>query len=280
MLKTLNPLVRYAGAVKVGIANTKACVGRENRIFFITTGEATLVVAGNPHPVSKNTLVYLPSYTEYRFELRGASDVSLVCLNFDVCAREDATESHTKPIEISKWDGKRDDGEELPPEFSEPIVIAHADGVQKDITKLNKIFFAKESYYAEFSSVYMKKILLYVLTRSEVEETAEPIAKILEYVRENCRDRIKNSEIAKRFNYHPNHLNRVVKSYTGVPLKSYIISARLGLARELLATTDDPITEISENCGFSTPSYFTELFSRSEGMTPREYRNRMRNRVI
>ena len=280
MLKSLNPFVRYAGAVKVGLANTRACVGRENRIFFVTTGEATLAIAEKCHTVSKNTLVYIPSYTEYRFELKASHDVSLICLNFDICATDESDETHTKPIEISKWNGNRKDGEILPPEFSEPMGIPHADGVQKDITKLNRIFFAREPYYAEFASVYMKKILLYTLTRSGEVDAGEPVEKILEYVRDNCRDRIKNSEIARRFNYHPNHLNRVVKAYTGMPLKSYIISARLRLAREMLATTDDSVTEISENCGFSTPSYFTEVFSRSEGITPREYRNRMRNMPI
>ncbi len=281
MLKELNPLVRYAGAVKVGQANTKTCVGRENRIFYITQGEATLVIAGRPYSVSKNTLAYIPSYTEYRFEFRGGNgDVALVCLNFDVCARPDSDETHIRPIEVSMWNGDSSDGEKSLPEFSSPIVLTGADGAQKDITKMNDLFSRREPYYADFASVYMKKILLFALTRAEADVSTAPAARIIEYVRENYRENIKNSELAKHFGYHPNHLNRVVKAYTGMPLKSYIIACRLAAARELLATTDDQITAISENCGFSTPSYFTELFSRSEGITPREYRNRMRNMII
>ena len=72
----------------------------------------------------------------------------------------------------------------------------------------------------------------------------------------------------------------MVKAYTGITLKSYIISVRLSAAREMLAMTEEPITLISESCGFSTPSYFAELFQRSEGVTPREYRNKMRNTII
>lgn len=281
MLTTLNPLVRYAGAVKVGLANTGCCVGRENRIFYFTSGEAVLVIAGKPYRVSKDTLVYIPSYTEYRFELRtSCDDVTLVCLNFDVTARDDRGESHTRPIEVSEWDGARDGAEELPSEFSQPIVIDDAESVYKDFTKLTKIYFNREPYFADYASMYMKKILLFTLTRSVTDRSSEPAARILEYVKKNCRERITNTELAKRFNYHPNHLNRVVKSYTGSTLKAYMIACRLSFARELLATTDDPITEISENCGFSTPSYFAELFSRSEGITPREYRNRVRNIVI
>lgn len=280
MIRELNPLVRFVGAVKVGEANTRDCVGRENRIFYFTSGEARLVIGGRSYPVTKNTLAYIPSYTEYRFELRSGGDVSLICLNFDVSARGELSEDHIKPIELSDWDGDRSDGEQLPEEFSSPIVISAAEGVQKDVNKLMRIFFARESYYADFASLYMKKILLFILTRSGVDPISEPAERILEYVRQNYRNRIRNDELAKYFGYHPNHLNRVVKSYTGMPLKSYIIACRVAAAREQLASTDDSITEISESCGFSTPSYFTEIFSRSEGVTPREYRNRMRNVIV
>ncbi len=280
MLRELNPLVRFVGSVKVGEANTRDCVGRENRIFYFTSGEARLVIGGKHYSVSKNSLAYIPSYAEYRFELRSGADVSLVCLNFDVSAREEQGEDHIKPIELASWDGDRSDGECLPEEFSAPIVISAAEGVQKDVNRLMRIFFAREPYYADFASLYMKKILLFVLTRSGVDPISEPAEKILEYVRENYRNRIRNDELARYFGYHPNHLNRVVKSYTGMPLKSYIIACRVAAAREQLASTDDSITEISESCGFSTPSYFTEIFSRSEGVTPREYRNRMRNVIV
>ena len=280
MLRELNPLVRYVGAVKVGRANTIDCVGRENRIFYFTSGEARLVIAGKSHPVSKNTFAYVPSYTEYRFEFTGERDVTLVCMNFDISAAAEGDEDHTKPIELASWNGDASDGETLPDEFSRPIVIASADGVQKDITKISKLFFNREPYYADFASVYMKKILLFALTRSGADSSSEPAVRILEYVREHYRDQIRNADLARRFGYHPNHLNRVVKAHTGMPLKRYVIACRLAAAKELLATTDDSVTEISENCGFSTPSYFTELFSRNEGITPREYRNRMRNIII
>ena len=158
MIRQLNPEVRFFGAVKVGLANTRDCVGRENRIFHFTSGEATLVIAGKPYPVSKNTLAYVPSYTAYRFEFGDEADVSLVCINFDVTARGEG-EVHTKPVEIEHWNGDRSDGEELSEEFALPIVIQSAETVQKDINKLAGLFFAKEPYYSDFASLYMKKII-------------------------------------------------------------------------------------------------------------------------
>ena len=279
MIKHLNPEIRYFGAVKVGIANTRDCVGRENRIFYFTSGEAKLIVAGKSYPVSKNTLAYIPSYTVYRFEFGAEADVSLVCINFDITAHCDE-EEHTRPVEFALWNGDRSDGEFLSEEFSRPIVIPSAETVQNDINKLAELFFAKEPYHADFASLYMKKIILFAISRSDRDPAGRPAVKIIEYVRENYRYQIKNSEIAKHFGYNPNHLNRMVKDYTGMSLKSYIISCRVGAAKEQLAVTDDPITTISENCGFSSPSYFAEIFSRSESMSPREYRNKIRSMMV
>ena len=279
MLYGLNPLVRFVGAVKVGEANTRARVGRDNRIFYFTSGKATLVICGREHSVAKHSLVYLPSYTEYRFELR-SEDVTLICTNFDVTAEKSSPLAQEKPIELSSWDGVRRGGEELPEELAHPIVIRNAEGAGADVTRLYKIFFAKEEYYADFASLYMKKILLFALTRPDERRTCESAERVVEYIRENFRERITGTELARHLGYHPNHLNRVVKSYTGMTLKGYLIACRIAAAKEMLASGDMPITDISESCGFSTPSYFSELFLRSEGMTPREYRKKMRSIVI
>jgi AraC-like DNA-binding protein len=71
-----------------------------------------------------------------------------------------------------------------------------------------------------------------------------------------------------------------MKAYTGMTLRGCLIFYRVSAAKELLASTDIPITDISESCGFSTPSYFSEMFLRCEGINPREYRKKMRSIII
>jgi LacI family transcriptional regulator len=43
---------------------------------------------------------------------------------------------------------------------------------------------------------------------------------------------------------------------------------------ELLRGTKLSILEISELCGFNTPSYFTSVFRKNQGITPREFRQK------
>jgi two-component system response regulator YesN len=55
-------------------------------------------------------------------------------------------------------------------------------------------------------------------------------------------------------------------------LTAYRTSLRLIRAKQLLATTDDKVADVAQACGFTNVSYFTELFSANESMTPTKYR--------
>lgn len=69
---------------------------------------------------------------------------------------------------------------------------------------------------------------------------------------------------------------RLFTEHTGKSPVDFIANLRMDLARHLLKTTDLPIAEISEHCGFSKNSVLSSALGRIEGCTPREYRQRMR----
>ncbi len=57
-----------------------------------------------------------------------------------------------------------------------------------------------------------------------------------------------------------------------------IIRLRIERCRQLLSETDLPLTEIAAAAGFRHVEYFSVTFKREVGETPRDFRNRMRNR--
>lgn len=54
----------------------------------------------------------------------------------------------------------------------------------------------------------------------------------------------------------------------------YLNEYRISKSLELLRNTDMNVTEISLRCGFSNPSYFAEVFWKSLGCSPREFKSR------
>ena len=68
------------------------------------------------------------------------------------------------------------------------------------------------------------------------------------------------------------YLVHAFKQYKGVSPINYLIQLRVQQAKELLETTNYSIAQISDSCGFSSQSYFSQVFKKACGMTPNAYR--------
>ena len=64
---------------------------------------------------------------------------------------------------------------------------------------------------------------------------------------------------------------RFSEQYT-IPPHRWMLQCRLNLACEILAQTNEPISSVSEICGFVNNSHFIATFRRHYGLTPRQYR--------
>ncbi|MCX5015189.1 helix-turn-helix domain-containing protein [Streptomyces sp. NBC_00555] len=67
-------------------------------------------------------------------------------------------------------------------------------------------------------------------------------------------------------------LIRRFHSDTGRPPMSWLLDARLGLARELLESSDLTVEAVARRCGLGTPANFRTLFKARVGVPPRTYR--------
>ena len=77
------------------------------------------------------------------------------------------------------------------------------------------------------------------------------------------------------------HINKyhMVHSFTkayGVSPINYLLSLRLQESKYLLQSTDHSMSQIAQMVGFSSPCYFSQVFHKAMGMSPRDYRNSCR----
>ena len=69
----------------------------------------------------------------------------------------------------------------------------------------------------------------------------------------------------------PIHFHNFFKKSVGKTLREYVEEQRIKKATGLLLTTNDSLTKIAFECGFSSQSYFSYVFKRKMKITPREY---------
>ena len=77
---------------------------------------------------------------------------------------------------------------------------------------------------------------------------------------------------AKALNIHPNHLNSLVKKYTGLTAKETINDYILTEAQSLLHSSDLTIKEIAYQLGFTDPDQFSSFFRKRVKTSPSQYR--------
>lgn len=120
-----------------------------------------------------------------------------------------------------------------------------------------------------------EKVILYTLRASENRQesiSAGTIQSAISYIRQNFLEPITLGDIAARFYVTPNHFCKYFKKYTGTTFKNYLISMRLDFALKQLQLTKKSITEICFESGFSSPSYFTKIFTKKFGNPPSSFR--------
>lgn len=84
------------------------------------------------------------------------------------------------------------------------------------------------------------------------------------------------ASLAKTCSISQNYLSTTFKKETGMTVTDYINQTRLRQALLLLNTTSLPIGEIATRCGYFDANYFTRIFKKTLGQSPRQYRTAVR----
>ncbi len=98
------------------------------------------------------------------------------------------------------------------------------------------------------------------------------IQKVDRYIAEHYQEDISLTTIAEMFHYNPSYLSRVYKSSTGNNLVYAIRDIRIAAAKEMLKFSSKRIPDISQEVGFVSAKYFSQVFKRVMGCSPNEYR--------
>ncbi|WP_370656233.1 helix-turn-helix domain-containing protein [Paenibacillus pedocola] len=85
------------------------------------------------------------------------------------------------------------------------------------------------------------------------------------------------ARLAEKANVSAPHFSRVFRQLTTMNVTQYVNAKRIILAKELLVRSDQNIIEISEQCGYETPTHFYRVFKALTGLTPNKYRNNQTN---
>ncbi|MGO4495522.1 response regulator [Paenibacillus sp. 2RAB27] len=102
-----------------------------------------------------------------------------------------------------------------------------------------------------------------------------PVKQAIRFIEESYMGVCGLAEVAAHVHLNPSYFSNLFKKETGEGVTGYIQNLRVQKAKLLLKSTDMKIFEISEATGFNDSNYFTHLFNRIAGVSPKEYRKQM-----
>lgn len=103
-------------------------------------------------------------------------------------------------------------------------------------------------------------------------------AAIRRYIDQHFKEPLNLDLLAGEAFVNKYYLAHAFKKEYGISPINYMLCRRIEESKYLLAETDLPLSQISQALGFSSPSYFSQSFRRSEGLSPTEYRQQLRQK--
>lgn len=82
---------------------------------------------------------------------------------------------------------------------------------------------------------------------------------------------------AELLNVNKCYLSDLFKKETGMTITEYVTKRRIERAADLLIMTQQPVQMIGEQVGIQDVHYFSRLFKKNTGVTPRQYRDQVKN---
>ena len=97
------------------------------------------------------------------------------------------------------------------------------------------------------------------------------VAQVQEYIRNHLSEKLTLADVAAVFNFSPNYLSQLFGKYGDSGFVEYITETRIAAAKEMLERGDKKVYEIAEELGFESSFYFSKVFKKVTGLSPREY---------
>lgn len=118
------------------------------------------------------------------------------------------------------------------------------------------------------------QIVLEKVRKPAREKRKEDVAaSVIHFVNQNLQNPVLSiEEIGSHIGLSPNYVRSIFRDTLQVSLSDFILVQRIEKAKQLLLSTEWPVSQIVEAAGFQAKSHFFTAFKKATGMTPKQYR--------
>lgn len=248
-------------------------------LVFIQEGEGIQCINYNEYPYNKGSFFLLPPLKCHSFKI--TAPTRFVFLKFTDSFFKSV---HRNAINRNEWFKEASyilsNYNQLPGDIIKSVVD------RQHLEKLITMILQESRSYEEASISLIKSLMtsildilirnikkgdFYEISQSHTDDRA---TRMLTYINEhiNQPNALKVEHLASVFSMSPTYVSEFFRKQIKMPLREYIIKAKLKLVEIRLLNSDYTLTEIADDLGFTDVSHLSKTFKRYAGISIREFK--------
>ncbi|MCH5138339.1 helix-turn-helix transcriptional regulator [Clostridiaceae bacterium UIB06] len=239
---------------------------KHHELFFVTGGNGYITTENRGYSLKQGMLFYLKPDTQHSIESDLGDPLNFLSVHFSFV--------HVNYYD-DKWDLTTENNAlELPvmQQFKSYYRVFYI------FKKLVETWSVKLPAYEFLCKTMLQKLLFEIydnLKRQNTNySTTLKVEKIIKYLHENINKSITLTELSELVSLSPSYLSRTFKDTTGYSVIEFFNRMKIHKAEALIVIGDKKIKEISDSLGFKDEFYFSRLFKKIKGISPKEFYNK------
>ncbi|SIR57889.1 iron complex transport system substrate-binding protein [Paenibacillus macquariensis] len=239
-----------------------------NGFIYVVQGQGTIWLDGSIHIFERFYLLHAGKGSSISFEV-GQDEVTYYYILYRGSMSAKASKEILKVYHLNNPFQLHYACRPLAP----VLLYRHVDSMYEEWNRRQILerFHVKILFY-QFVYTLVQQLKLQGVASKETDMVEE----IIQYIHEHFNVSISLESLAERWNYSIQYLSRQFKHRTGRSPIEYVIQARMAKAKELIIRTDATTQEIALSVGYSDGFYFARLFKKQVGMTPGQYKKKVK----
>ncbi len=236
----------------------------EIELLIVKSGRMSMTVDGEEYAASSGQVLYAGSRVpHFTTALTDDLNYAIVQIRIGFFGQDDARPM----LSVIKSEGK-------------DCAVISDDEIVREINNILSEYFDRQQAYDFMvkSSVYRiigRLIRLGITENPTVTADLSAVERLLpalNYVNENYAGPLTLEDVSELMGLNTSYFCRLFKSATGVTFTEYLNAVRVRKSGTLLHNTSKSITDVSNEVGFSTVTYYNRVFKKYMKCTPSIYR--------
>jgi YesN/AraC family two-component response regulator len=145
--------------------------------------------------------------------------------------------------------------------------------------KMSENFIAQVEKYSDVDQLafwisdIVRRFAVQTFDLAQVKHS-DVVFKVTNYVKKNSAEKLSLDSLAKEVFLSRSYLSSLFRHETGMSLTAYITRVRVERSKKMLLEGTAGLASIAVQCGFKDQSYFTKVFKKETGVSPKKYRDR------